>query len=841
MKYKILRSSALLFFLLIPLKEGFPYGEESNKEASGSPAKSEAEPTKTLLAKDNKVSIDFKDIEVADLVRTISELTGKNFLVDDKVRGKITIISPTPVTVEEAYEVFLSVLAVNDLATVKVGKVIKIVPAREAKETSIETIVTPEIYVPPWDKYVTRLIPLYYIDASTIVDALKGLVSKFGNLQVYEPTNTLILTDTASNIERLLRIISKLDTDVYSERIEVIPLENASAKTMASIISNLYSSSGSRTARKKGRKVKEGTPTVEKVLSDDRTNSLIVVGNQADIDEIKDLIAKLDVKVPVGTGQIHVHYLQNADAETVSSTLAALTQGAGQPRPAGGAQQAAVAEFVGGVKITADQATNSLVIIATPQDYETLKAVIEKLDIRRRQVFVEAAILEIAVDKLRDIGISFHGGKQSGEDGFIGGGSNVGPVGTLGLDPTSLGTLPGLILTGFGDNVTVTDANGNEVKIPGFGALLQLIQTDRDVNLLSTPHLLTTDNEEAEIIVGSNVPFQTGTSQSPTSTVVTIERQDVGLTLRITPQINEGDFVKLNIFQEVTSVIEPPPGIDASQVGVTTSKRSAKTVVVVKDRQTIVIGGLISDNMQNAESKVPILGDIPILGWLFRSKSLRMEKTNLLIFLTPYIVKASEDIDDIRRVKEAEKERFMEHVGAIKPNRDYSEGRPAFAPPRTSTPSTYTITPPSTQEETPPESGEVEVEWGELITGGEPTEEASAPEVGAEKGEGELPATSLEADIVEEGEALTEENVEPMPGREGEKVLPTGEAVEGAKERSPTPSDLTIDEEGDLEVIQEGREESRKNHLEVVSPFEAPLGEDVEPLQRGGEVPADGE
>ncbi|MBI4209397.1 MAG: type II secretion system secretin GspD [Deltaproteobacteria bacterium] len=692
-----------------PLKEPepVPVPQPSNEQKPVEPPKG-GPATKAPLPKDAKISIDFKDIEIRDLVRTISELTGQNFLVDDKVRGKITIISPTPVTPEEAYEVFLSVLAVNDLTVVKVGKINKIIPAREAKETPIETIVNAKTSIKPQDKYVTRLIPLYYIDAGTIVDALKGLISKYGNLQAYEPTNTLILTDTASNIDRLLRIISRLDTDVYSERIEVITLKYASAKTISSLISSLY------TAKTGRGKPKEGSPTVEKILSDDRTNSVIIVANQPDLEAIKELIAKLDIEVPAGTGQIHVHYLQNADADGVASTLSNLTQGAGQPRQPG--QTAAVAEFVGGIKITADKSTNSLVIVADPQDYETLKAVIDKLDIRRRQVFVEAAVVEISVDKLRDIGLSFHGGNAASDGGIITGGSNLGPVSTLGLDPTSLAGLSGLVLTGFGDNITVTDSSGNEVQVPAFGALLRLIQTDRDVNLLSTPHLLTTDNEEAEIVVGSNVPFQTGTSQSPTSTVVTIQRQDVGLTLRLKPQINEGDFVKLNIFQEVTSVIESPPGVDAATVGVTTSKRSAKTVVVVKDRQTVVIGGLITDNLRNAESKIPILGDIPILGWLFRSRSHRVEKTNLLIFLTPYVVKGPEDMDDIKRVKESEKKLFMEHVGARKPNRSYIENREEFTPPKEATPSSYTITPSKSTSEEKREkrpSSKYEIEWSE--------------------------------------------------------------------------------------------------------------------------------
>lgn len=620
------------------------------------------------------VSMDFNNIELKDLVKTISELTGKNFLLDDKVRGKVTIICPTKVTVEEAYRIFLSVLASQELTIVQSGKIYRIIPQREARQDIIPTIVTAE-RPPAGDIFITRLIRMKYIDAQEVSELLKNLISKYGNIQTYLPTNTLIITDTSTNISRLLKIVDELDVDIYRETIEVITLKNANATTVANILTSLYQSTGG--ALKRVRTVPPGQPAgqpqtvVSKIIPDERTNSLIIVTNRTELSDIRELIDKLDMPLP-GAGQIHVHYLKNAKAEDIAQTLSSLTSGLAQTRTsqpsipapqqqAGGRPAIPVAQFEGGIKIAADPNINALVIISSYQDYMTLKEIIDKLDIPRRQVFVEAAIIEVSLTKLKELGISLHGGElmKGGSVGIEG--MELGPLSTFVLDPTAIATLSGLFGGVFGEPIEVTTPTGATVQVPSFGAFIRALQTNTDINVLSTPHLLTTDNEEAQITVGQNIPLPTGQVTGVGGTVqTTVSRSDVGITLKVTPQINESDSITLKIHTEISDVAQGPPGIDVNVLGVTTSKRSADTTVVVKDRQTVVIGGLVRDDVKETQSKVPILGDIPLLGMLFRSTTKRTEKIDLIIFLTPHIVKTGADLEDVTSKKQKEWEKFEE-------------------------------------------------------------------------------------------------------------------------------------------------------------------------------------
>lgn len=619
------------------------------------------------------VSMDFNNIELKDLVKTISELTGKNFLLDDKVRGKVTIICPTKVTVEEAYRIFLSVLASQELTIVQSGKIYRIIPQRDARQDTIPTIVTAE-RPPAGDIFITRLVRMKYIDAQEISELLKNLISKYGNIQTYLPTNTLIITDTSTNINRLMKIVEELDVDIYRETIEVIRLKNANANTVANILTQLYQSTGG--ALKRVRTTTPGTTPgqqqtiISKIIPDERTNSLIIVANRSELSDIKELIDKLDIELP-GAGQIHVYYLKNAKAEDIAQTLSSLTSGLTQvrtqpagtpPQPQPGTRPALpVAQFEGGIKIAADPNINALVIISSYQDFLTLKSIIEKLDIPRRQVFVEAAIIEVSLTKLRELGISLHGGEVM-KGGTVGiEGMQLGPLSTFVLDPTAIATLTGLFGGVFGEPIEITTPTGTTVQVPSFGAFIRALQTNTDINVLSTPHLLTTDNEEAQITVGQNIPLPTGQVTGVGGTVqTTVSRSDVGITLKVTPQISESDTITLKLHTEISDVAQGPPGIDVNVLGVTTSKRSADTTVVVKDRQTVVIGGLIRDDVKETQSKVPILGDIPLLGMLFRSTSKRAEKINLIIFLTPHIVKSGTDLQDMTRKKQKEFEKFEE-------------------------------------------------------------------------------------------------------------------------------------------------------------------------------------
>jgi len=386
-----------------------------------------------------------------------------------------------------------------------------------------------------------------------------------------------------------------------------------------------------------------------KIIPDERTNSLVVVASGDDTRQVEEIVARLDVPPPIGKGRINVVYLKNADAEELAKTLQEITA-AGKKVEVPGKKGV---ELAGDVIITPDKATNSLVITASPQDFEVLRGVIEQLDIRRPQVFVEGLIMEVMMNTLRELGVEFRSvpedlAKDTSEADteVFGGTTFIGPL----TDPFSL---QGLALGAADGTITF-----GGVTFLNVGALIRALQTDTSTNILSTPHLLTTDNEEAEIIVAENVPFRVRTTATASGfPVEEIERKDVGLTLRITPQISEGDFLRLNLYEEISQV--QPAGTVQGATDLTTLKRSARTTVVVQDHQTVVIGGLIADNVTEAVSKVPWLGDIPLLGHLFRSTSKTNAKTNLLIIITPHIVRTSKDLEGVYKEKRGEMEEIV--------------------------------------------------------------------------------------------------------------------------------------------------------------------------------------
>ncbi|WP_025323930.1 type II secretion system secretin GspD [Deferrisoma camini] len=613
------------------------------------------------------ITMNFKDAEIEAVVQFISELTGRNFILDEKVRGKITVIAPGKVTPEEAYQVFQAILNVKGFTIAPVtDKVYKIVATREAKQTSIETM---EEGAEPGERFVTRLLPLKFVQAETVAGILAPLVSKDSSVVAYAPTNTLILTDSLSNIERLVKIIDALDVKTVDTVFEVIPIRYAAAETLAKNLSQAVTQKG-RTVRR--RPTPRGKANVQvqaeqvsvKIIPDSRTNSLIVIADPQTLAEIKKMIQALDVEIPRGSGKINVYYLKYADAENVASVLTAISKSAGTKAKPGQPQvkrpkvTEVPVEFEEPVQITADKATNSLVIIASPRDYETLTAVIEKLDVRRPQVLVEAAILEMSYEKSLELGVEWRTVNDISRDQpNVFGGTNFGTITPLMQNPLNVPT--GLFLGAVKGTITF-----NNQTFLNVGALIRALQKSGDVNVLSTPHILTTDNEEAEIVVSDNIPFQTSqkfdTNGNP---IFTFEYRDVGLTLRITPQINDDDYVKLKLFQEISQIVSTTTGTSTNAP--TTTRRSAKTTVVVKDQTTVVIGGLIKDNTQVNVSSVPCLGDIPFLGALFRTSSNANQKTNLLIFLTPHIIRTMDQITEITREKRATFDRgVMEHSGA---------------------------------------------------------------------------------------------------------------------------------------------------------------------------------
>ncbi len=606
------------------------------------------------------LSMDFTDVELPVLIKFMSEQTKKNFIFDERVQGKITIISPRRVTLEEAYDVFLYVLQAKGFTTVSQGNTIKIVAAREARQDTIRTGAAKGA-APA--EFITRLVPLQFLESTEVVPLLTPLVSKDGMVSAFGSSNTLLIIDSRANIDRILSILDEVDSESAPGILRVYPLAYAVAVEAAKTLTSIYieAAPGAAAPAAKGRNRGAGARFSRgagaKFLPDSRTNSVIVQAGKEMQDDVAELLKKIDVPASAGGGKINVYYLENADAEEVSKVLSSLSdRRAGAtpvPSPASGARPAPApaaggavisAELEGGVKVTPDKATNSLIVVASSNDYETLVGVIKKLDIRRRQVYVEAVIMEITLDKARDLGAEFRGAAKVGTNGAVIGGSNFDFKGNVNDLFSALATGnplvfggTGLIAGGIAGSVTLPDGT----KVPAVTAVLRAAQTRDNINILSSPHLLTLDNKEAEIVVGENVPFITSQSRDSTNlanVINTVERKDVGITLRLTPHIHESDFVSLDIFQE-SSAVKGDSLLNASSVGPTTTKRSAKTSVLVKNGDTVVLGGMMQETFTDTSSQIPFLGDIPLLGNLFRFKSVSRKKTNLLIMLTPRIIR----------------------------------------------------------------------------------------------------------------------------------------------------------------------------------------------------------
>ncbi|PNU19840.1 type II secretion system protein GspD [Geothermobacter hydrogeniphilus] len=621
-----------------------------------------AAPTKA--PRDDRISLDFKDVELTDLIQTMSELTGRNFLYDEKVRGKVTIVSPGGMKLGDAYQLFLSVLQVKGYTVVPSGKVNKIVPIKSARQENL-----PVTSRRSDEAYVTRLVTLTYANASDLASTiLTPLIPKTSNIVAFAPSNTLVITDSATNIERLVKIIKQLDVPGNLGQMEIFTLKNGDAEEVAKIANSIIGQAGGATGRRAraARNVKTaGSAVASRVIAYPRTNALIAIADAEEMETLRGLIAQLDGESGDERAHINVYYLENADAETLAKTLNEIitgmrTQARTQPTAKGGKGSNPIAR--GPVSITADKPTNALLINASPEAYTTIKGIIKQLDIKRKQVYVEALILELSMDATREVGASLQGALQIGNNSVVLGTSNLnsGTANFGSLSPASGSQVPslltqtinGLLLGGLFSPITATGPDGNEITIPAFSALIRLSETSTDVNILSAPRLLTSDNEEAEIIVGSNVPIITSrltdTGGTGLAQSVAVERQDVALTLRFTPQVTEGNLVRLNVFQEITDIAPANPAIgDPTEVGPTFTKRQLRNTVLAEDGKTIVLGGLIGTNIQATESKVPLLGDIPFLGRLFRSEGTSEQKTNLLVFITPKIIRNSKDLTDI--------------------------------------------------------------------------------------------------------------------------------------------------------------------------------------------------
>jgi general secretion pathway protein D len=578
-------------------------------------------------ARGRHVTIDFNNVDINVFIKFISELTGKNFIVDQRVKGNVTIISPTKISINEAYKVFESVLEVHGFTTVKAGTVTKILPAPDARTKDIETLLKVESGKPE-DKLVTQLVPLTYADPTELKRLFTPLVSKNSVMAAYAPTNMLILTDVYSNILRLMRIVKEIDVAGVGQEISIIPLQNADSTKIVATLSTVFQT---RPAAKKGAAQK----TI-KFVADERTNTVIVLASEVDTARVRQLIQLLDRETPQGKEKIRVYYLEHAIAEDMAKVL--------QDVPAKGTTPAKgkpVAPVISqNVRITADKATNSLVITADPDDYLVLEDIIKRLDIPRPMVYIEALFMEVDTQKQFDLGTEWSAAGEttiSGDAAAVGGGFNLGSSSSL------PGLVSGQLPEGFSMGVFSEVINIAGVNFSSLTALIRFFKQDQDINILQTPQILTTENEEAKINVGKNVPFQTSVSTSNNDTFNTFEYRDVSTILTITPNISKGGFVRLNIGLEISTLEDP----DATTLQPTTLKRTVNTTVVIKDKSTIVIGGLIDDIQSVAEVKVPILGDIPILGWLFKYRRERNEKTNLYVFLTPHVINTPEEAESV--------------------------------------------------------------------------------------------------------------------------------------------------------------------------------------------------
>jgi general secretion pathway protein D len=570
------------------------------------------------------VTLNLKDADIRALVSTVADVTGKNFIVDPRVKGKVTVISGGPIQEKELYQLFLSVLSVHGFSTVPAGEAIKIVPAASGKSDS--TPVVSAAAPGEGDELVTRVVPVENVPAAQLVPILRPLVPQTGHLAAYPGSNVLIISDSAANVTRLVHIIERIDVTGEAE-VELIPLQHASAQEVVRILTTLLP------PQAKGDPAEAPT----RFVADERTNSILVSGDKDARLRLRAIISHLDTPMEI-QGNTHVVYLRYAKAKDLVPILEGVTRGAtgGKDRP-GAASGAAGGE----ISIQADESMNALVITAPTDALASLKSVIRQLDIRRAQVLLEGIIAEVREDKARELGVQWRFTDNPEGTGAIGGTSfSVGgtSIQSVAADPTTLGA--GLALGYIDGKVSIL---GNEIL--NIGALVQALASDTESNILATPTVVTLDNEEAEFIVARNLPFvtgqftSTGAGEGVTNPFQTVERQDVGLVLRVKPQINEGNTVKLEIEQEISDVLPQAAAQLVGAVDVVTNKRSIKTSVLVEDNSMLVLSGLLEDRLTESEQKVPGLGDIPLLGYLFRAQETSKEKRNLMIFLRPHILR----------------------------------------------------------------------------------------------------------------------------------------------------------------------------------------------------------
>jgi len=632
-----------------------------------------------------KITLNFKDADIKSVIKFVSEFSGKNFLVDNRVRGTVSVVSPTPISEKDAYDVFLSVLEMNGFAAVQSGKVIKIIPRAEGKQKTISVSRRPH---PVNDALVTEVITLRYANSAQLVAILRPLIAPVSHLVAYPASNLLLLTDSAANIAKIRKIINIVDQP-KDIAIRTFELQFAAAAKMAATLTTLYGTV---------EKAQGATPVTLKAIAYDSGNLLIVIADPKRMEDVAGIINRLDVRPETDAGRLQVIYLKHANAADVAKTLTALTGG----QTAGKPGQKKVL-FSGSIKVVADASTNALLVTAGQDDMRAIKGIIGKLDIRRLQVLIEALIVEVSGNDAEKLGIDWLAGKpiKGGNVTVFGGQNNQGTFGKIGTGiaannaaggaGVSTAAAAAAGLSGFSVGLLQGNLNTGVITL---GGIVQAIETNTHSNLLSTPSILTMDNEEAEIVVGQNVPFITGTNTTQggvANPFQTIQRKDIGLTLKVKPQISEGDTVRLKIYQEVSSISNSAV---AGASDLITNKRSIKTVALVRDGEILVLGGLMRTDESTTVKKVPCLGSIPLLGEPFKFTDNRRTKTNLMVFLRPRIIRSE---DDIRTVTQ---DKYFDIKGLYKDQKN--EGSILLHPEPHHFPESWKPTPPSGKKSLPP-------------------------------------------------------------------------------------------------------------------------------------------
>ena len=650
------------------------------------------------------ITPNYKDADLSQIIQAVSEVTGKNFIIDPRVNAKVTMLSTTPMSPAAFYEAFLAVLQVYGYVAIPAGKVIKIIPNTDARQ--LPSIDLPESVSSTSDEMVTQIITMKNVSAAALVPLLRPLIPQQGHLAAYPNGNMLIISDRASNVSRIMKIIERMD-ESGDEPVDVIALRNASATELVRTVNLLNQGQGA-----------EGASAPIKVVADERTNSVLISGEKSMKLRIKALIVNLDTP-RAGNGDTEVRYLLYADAEKLADKLKgqASASAKAQAGPQGQGATPAAPSGSGGsnvdasVTIWADVPTNALIITAPPKIMKSLMSVIDRLDIRRAQVEVEAMIVEVDVNKSANIGVQWllDGGTSLGYGVTNLPGSGTGIVdlasavlaGTTGLTTSSTSTtstastttssLSSAIPTGA--TFALGTYNSNTGK--GFAAIIQALRSDGTSNIISTPRVITMNNEEAEVKVTQEIPLITGSYTSSTASVSgttspfeTIQREEVGTILKVTPHISEGDVIQMKIEQEDSS-----PGAKLTDsADISTNKRSIKTTILIEDGGTIVLGGLMQDTVTESEDRVPGLGAIPLIGNLFKSRSGSRQKKNLLVFLRPKILRdqAATEAASSTRYDEIRNEEKSLHKGKI--TLLPGEKQPSIPP--------YSAAPPATQHST---------------------------------------------------------------------------------------------------------------------------------------------